>query len=79
MKALEGVGDATLGEWEERGENAYHVKRRLSAAEEEIVGVACDIRRTFEARERLHRAWAWLRTRPALVRQFAQMEVEGLL
>lgn len=48
LKALRGVGSATLGEWEERGRVAYHVRRRLSPAEAAIVGEVCDLRRTAE-------------------------------
>jgi hypothetical protein len=48
LKALSGVGSATLGEWEERGRVAYHVRRRLSPAEAAIVGEVCDLRRTAE-------------------------------
>lgn len=51
-KVLEGVGDARRGEWQERHES-LHVRRRLSAAEEAIVGPVVDIRRTAEA---IHRA-----------------------
>jgi hypothetical protein len=52
--ALRGVGDARLGEWVERGGNGiYHVRRRLSAEEQAVVGEARDIRGTGEERERL--------------------------
>lgn len=52
--ALEGAGDASLGEWTERGDKAVHVRRRLSdlerASHKRLSAV--DIRGTFEARER---------------------------
>jgi len=50
---LEGVGDASLGEWEEMGEKAFHVRRRLTVEEEESVGPVRDIRALPEARQRL--------------------------
>ncbi len=34
------------------GDHAFHVRRRLSAREQETVGEAVDIRRTGEARRR---------------------------
>ena len=53
LRQLEGVGDASLGEWRETGEKAFHVRRRLSAAEQERTGLTvADIRRTPEAAER---------------------------
>ena len=42
--ALDGVGDATLGEWLQVGDAAVHLRRRLSAAEAELVGPVVDIR-----------------------------------
>jgi len=55
--ALEGVGDASLGEWREVGGSSsktiVHVRRRLSLSEEKGVGQACDIRETTEALRRL--------------------------
>ena len=65
MKALEGVGDASLGEWEEVTEKAYHVRRRLTAEEQAGVGDACDIRGTAEAEERLQRSWKLVESLPA--------------
>lgn len=44
LEELFAVGDASLGEWEERGRNAYHVRRRLSPAEQLLVGPVVDIR-----------------------------------
>lgn len=72
LKELEGVGDEALGQWEERGDVAYHVRRRLTVEEEATIGAACDIRGTPEAQERVSRAWAWLQ--PSL-RRFASEEV----
>lgn len=48
LKALAGVGSADLGQWEERGRVAYHVRRRLSVSEAAIVGEVRDLRRTVE-------------------------------
>lgn len=46
LRVLEGVGDASAGQWEEwTGETgAYHIKRRLTAEEEKLTGPAVDIR-----------------------------------
>jgi hypothetical protein len=57
---LSGVGDRRLGEWEEQW-MAYHVRRRLSAEEQQLVGDVVDIRRTPEAVERAARCGAMLR------------------
>lgn len=52
--ALNGVGDARLGEWRERGRGGvYHIRRRLSVDEESIVGGALDIRGTPEEQTRM--------------------------
>lgn len=48
---LEGVGDPRLGEWFQR-ETAMHHRRRLSIAEEAVVGPVVDVRGTDEARRR---------------------------
>lgn len=53
---LVGVGDASLGEWEEWTGAAFHVKRRLTPAEAEGVGPVVDIRHLPEAGERLRAA-----------------------
>lgn len=50
-KALEGVGDASLGEWRQRGESAVHLRRRLSADEQGDLTVR-DIRGSDEERQR---------------------------
>ena len=49
--ALSGVGDRSK-EWIEITDVAYHVRRRLTIAEEECTGPALDIRGTPEARRR---------------------------
>ena len=54
--ALEGVGDAKLGEWFERGHNGVvHLRRRLSAAEQEAFDITevRDIRGSEEEKIRL--------------------------
>jgi len=48
MKALEGVGETGLGQWEEEGVKAYHVRRRLSESEAAAIGPAVDLRGTKE-------------------------------
>lgn len=52
--ALNRVGDADLGEWEEWSETSgvFHLKRRLTEEEQSGVGDAIDIRGTSEAEER---------------------------
>lgn len=62
FKALEGVGDASRGEWEEYEDFAflYHVRRRLSEVEQARVGDAIDIRGTPEQEQR------WLAVRKYL-------------
>ena len=61
LHALDGVGDAELGEWHEWTGAAYHVRRRLSIAEEFHVGAVIDVRGTDEARRRLGRLPAAIR------------------
>ncbi len=53
FKALEGVGDASLGEWVERTPKAVHVRRRISEAEQLVIGEVRDIRGTEECSSRL--------------------------
>ena len=50
MLVLEGVGDESLGQWEEKGDIAFHVRRRLSDRERKIVGglSVVDVRNTPE-------------------------------
>ena len=50
-RELLGVGDALLGEWTEVLQS-FHLRRRLSAAEELRVGPVVDIRGTPEAERR---------------------------
>jgi len=50
---LDGAGDASLGEWEERGESALHLRRRLSAREALSVGPVSDVRGTVEQARRV--------------------------
>jgi hypothetical protein len=57
-RALQGVGDATLGEWRERGHNGVvHIRRRLSDAERAEAGGlnVRDVRGTDEERGRIRR------------------------
>lgn len=53
LEAIEGVGDAALGQWEEMGNNTYHVRRRLTLEEQKLVGDVTDVRNTREHEERL--------------------------
>ncbi|MCA1832590.1 MAG: hypothetical protein LC750_07635 [Actinobacteria bacterium] len=53
LAVLKGLGDADLGQWEERGVSAFHMRRRLSDEEAVLVGPVVDIRRTDEAGKRL--------------------------
>lgn len=74
--ALKGVGDVGLGEWQERGEKAVHVRRRLSATEQEVIGDMCDLRGTDEGQKRFERALRWM---PSFVVDYARREVAGQL
>lgn len=49
---LAGVGDRVRGEWIEIGRVAYHLRRRLSADENAIVGPAIDCRGLADEWER---------------------------
>lgn len=53
LMALDGFGDESLGQWEEEGGIAYHIRRRLSTAEAATVGPLRDIRGTPEVARRL--------------------------
>jgi hypothetical protein len=64
---LAGLGDAQLGEWREWTGAAYHLRRRLTAAEAVDVGPVRDVRRTPEARRRALALGATLRAVPAVV------------
>lgn len=50
---LEGFGDAGRGEWTEPRPRAFHLRRRLTAKEQEITGDAVDIRGTVEEKLRI--------------------------
>jgi hypothetical protein len=54
-KALEGVGDPRF-EWLEWTGHAFHLRRRLTIAEELVIGPALDLRGTVEAQRRLELA-----------------------
>lgn len=53
MTALDGVGQAILGEWPTWTGRAFHVRRRLSEVEATKVGPVVDVRGTEEALRRL--------------------------
>jgi hypothetical protein len=55
LEALDGVGDPALGQWEDWSGYAYHVKRRLTPAEQQRIGDPVDVRGTPEA-DRRHNA-----------------------
>ena len=65
LRQLTGVGDQNAGEWREWSGRAFHIRRRLTAAEEERTGPVADIRRTPEARARASMLGSWLRLAPA--------------
>jgi hypothetical protein len=52
VAALTGVGDPSLGEWDEYGGYAFHVRRRLSIEEAATVGPVVDVRGTEDGRRR---------------------------
>jgi hypothetical protein len=53
LRQLTGVGDATLGEWREWTGRAFHVRRRISTAEQRRSRLVVeDVRRTPEAARR---------------------------
>lgn len=60
------MGSPRLGEWEERGRKAYHIRRRLSVAEAAVVGAVCDLRGTAEGALRFERIKSQL-SYPALL------------
>ena len=62
---LAGLGDPRAGEWRERGERAFHIRRRLSDREMILVGPAVDIRGSEEARIRAIRLGLLLTLAPA--------------
>jgi hypothetical protein len=64
LEALEGVGDAGRGEWEEWTGRAYHLRRRLSVHEQAQIGDAVDIRGTAEALRRIERVAKYAKLSP---------------
>ena len=54
-RALKGVGDAQLGEWVNRRQDAskkfLHIRRRLTEEEAEIIGPVIDVRGTARHEE----------------------------
>lgn len=69
--ALTGVGDQTQ-QWEEWSGYVYHIRRRLTAAEEAQVGPARDLRGTGEGARRFA---AIAHTLPPLLVRAAQDEL----
>ncbi len=69
--ALAGVGDSRLGEWHEWSGYAYHVRRRLSAEEQLVVGPAVDCRGTDEWQKRYEAMAEFI---PKMARRLAQLE-----
>jgi hypothetical protein len=63
-RELAGAGDASLGEWREWSGAAFHIRRRLSEAEERRTGPVADIRRTPEAARRAEAVGAMLSYAP---------------
>jgi hypothetical protein len=49
FETLTGFGDAAHGEWIENRPKAFHLRRRLTAVEQEQIGDAVDCRGTDEA------------------------------
>jgi hypothetical protein len=60
LRVLEGVGDSRLGQWEERGPKAFHIRRRMTDEEAKRVGGVSDIRGTNEATKRFERMRPYL-------------------
>jgi len=71
MRHLAAVGDRGH-EWHEWTGHAYHVRRRLTAAEQLLVGDAVDLRGTAEGRLRFERLREQL---PALAVRMAEQEL----
>ena len=57
---LQGYGDASRGQWEECPDGIFHLRRRLSAEEQLIVGDVLDIRGTPEQDKRWQRVQQYL-------------------
>lgn len=70
---LAGVGDATLGEWRERGDIALHLRRRLTADEMKYgrIESVCDVRGTEEFVKRIDRM------RPLLPARMRYLPIEA--
>lgn len=68
-RALDGVGDAHLGEWLEWSGYAYHIRRRLTPLDAVHIGEAKDIRGTAEAERRRQVMLPFL---PAQMRDFKE-------
>lgn len=75
FKLLDGYGDAAAGEWEEKGASAFHLRRRLTDVEAELVGPVVDVRGTQEASRRIWRVRRWVVT--ANMTNFALAEARG--
>jgi hypothetical protein len=73
LAALEGVGDASLGEWEDWTGRAFHVRRRLTDEERDGLEVV-DVRGTPEAERRLRAVQRFL---PASQLAMARAEMLG--
>jgi uncharacterized protein YeeX (DUF496 family) len=69
------VGDREEGEWEEWTGRAYHIRRRLTATEEEVTGPVQDIRQLNEARRRIEDL---LNAAPYIRRDAAYDEIEDV-
>lgn len=67
---LDGYGEADLGEWFEDRPKAFHLRRRLNAKEQAVVGEALDIRNDPGAFVR------WVRIREYIPWQFWEMAYE---
>lgn len=72
---LAGYGDADLGEWAEKGTTAFHLRRRLSDAEAELVGPVVDVRGTDEASRRIWAVRKWVIA--AGMQDYAAEELRG--
>lgn len=73
-EALDGVGDASAGEWIEWTGIAFHLRRRLTTEEATTVGPVVDVRGTEEARRRMKDAWLDL---PEVARRIAREEIQA--
>jgi hypothetical protein len=60
FKLLDGYGDAAAGEWTEEGINTFHLRRRLTVDEAELVGPVVDVRRTEEGARRVGAMLPWI-------------------